>query len=204
MRFLLPAALSAAFMTSVTVAYTSDTGTATETQAPKETTTGFAHKTAKKAVHIAAKVGFKRTAPPGYWFTDTSDLTAPISSFGLFSDSNNQKIIFVIFNGMAPRALDRFAQVPPFSDVIAASPDELNKYESMKGSEILGNSKFDYYVKTYPIANQATKVMLVGLLPPQKADKSVLVLGQALHEGIYDYKSTLSLIDTMWKKRLRR
>ncbi len=159
---------------------------------------------AAKAVQLAVNVlGFKGTAPPGYWFEDTSALTSPLPSFGLFSSSASQKIVFVIFNDMSPvQALDRFTQIPPFSDVVASvqSTEGVGKVigKVTEGTQIIGENNFHYYVYNYPTANNSTKEMLVGSFPAKEAGKGVLVLGQAFNEkSDYDYRSSLFLIDTM-------
>jgi hypothetical protein len=167
------------------------------TQAP---TTQNNSKNAEQAVKLAVKiVGFKGIAPPGYWFEDTSSITNPLPSFGIYSDASNQKIIFVIFNDMSSvQALERFVQIPPFSDVISGAADSNEKAVKLtEGSQILGEGHFHYYVHTYPTANKVIKAMLVGSFPAKEPGKSVLVLGQALKEGNYDYKSTLFLVDAM-------
>ncbi len=155
------------------------------------------NKNAEQAVKLAVNsVGFKGIAPPGYWFEDTTNITAPLPSFGIFSDSSDQKIIFVIFNDMSPvQALDRFIQIPPFSDVVANTNGIPTKIA--EGSQIIGEGSFHYFVHNYSTANNASKLMLVGAFPAKETGKGVLVLGQALKESKYDYKSTLFLVDAM-------
>lgn len=158
------------------------------------------HKNSEVAVRLAVnEVGLKSKAPPGYWFEDTNALTSPLSSFGIFSDSGNQKVIFVVFNDLSPvHALDRFIQIPPFTDVTAPAADSGQKVVKVaEGSQILGEGDFHYYVHTYPVAGKGPNTILVGSFPIQNSSKSVLVLGQGLKDERYDYKSTLFLVDAM-------
>lgn len=170
------------------------------------TTNQIENKNAEQAVKLAVNVaGFKGTAPPGYVFEDTASATNPLASFGIFSDSSNQKVLFVIFNDMSPvQSLDRFIQIPPFSDVTAPPPGSIDRVTKItEGSQILGEGNFHYYVHSYPTSdkNKANRTILVGSFPAKDTGKSILVLGQALKdggkEGNYDYKSTLFLVDAM-------
>ncbi len=170
------------------------------------TVTQGENKNAEQAVKLAVNVvGFKGITPPGYMFEDTTSTTNPLSSFGIFSDSSNQKILFIIFNDMSPvQSLDRFIQIPPFSDITAPPPGSEGKVVKItEGSQILGDGNFHYYVHNYPTNDKAkgTRTILVGSFPAKDPGKSVLVLGQALKEGnkdgSYDYKSTLFLVDAM-------
>ncbi len=167
-------------------------------------TTQVQNKNADQAVKLAVDVvGFKGIAPPGYVFEDTSALTSPLLSFGLSSDSSNQKVLFVIFNDLSTvQALDRFIQIPPFCDVTAPNPEYGGKVTKIdEGSIILGYGDFHYYVHDYPLPTaenlKAHKVILVGSFRAKEENKSVLVVGQALLGGTYDYKSTLFLVDAM-------
>ena len=169
-------------------------------QAPQEvahTAPPPGNKNAEQAVKLAVgSVGFKGITPPGYWFEDTTNVTSPLPSFGINSDASNQKVIFVIFNDMSPvQALDRFIQIPPFSDVVSSTEGPPTKIT--EGSQILGEGAFHYFVYSYFTASNTKKVMLVGAFPAKESGKGVLVLGQALKEGNYDYKSTLFLVDAM-------
>jgi hypothetical protein len=174
-------------------------GNSTSTAPPQVSTNKVENKDAAQSVKLATSVvGFKGTAPPGYWFADTSALTDPLPSFGLFSESANQKIVFVIFNDLSPiHALDRFTQIPPFSDVVPSVSDELFAQKAKEGSQILGDTSFHYFVREYNTSNHSSKTMLIGSFPAKESGKGVLVLGQTLKEGIYDFKSTLFVIDNM-------
>jgi hypothetical protein len=161
------------------------------------------NKNIEQVIQLAVNVvGFKGIAPPGYSFADSAAETSPLPSFVMFSEANNQKILFVIFNDMSPvLALDRFTQIPPFSDIVATKDPGREEFKVTEGSQILGDGNFHYFVRGYPTAINTIKTMLVGSFPAKEAGKSVLVLGQALKEGTYDYKSTLFLIDTMAESR---
>ncbi len=163
---------------------------------PVHVATPVNNKNAEQAVKLAVNsVGFKGIVPPGYWFEDTMNITNPLPSFGIYSDSSNQKVIFVLFNDMSPvQALDRFTQIPPFSDVVATSEPAKKVYE---GSQVIGEGAFRYYVYNYTTASNTSKTMLIGSFPAKESGKGILVLGQTLNPGNFDFKSTLFLVDAM-------
>jgi hypothetical protein len=100
---------------------------------------------------------------------------------------------------MSPvQALDRFTQIPPFSDVAGGAPSMEGLGKITEGTQIIGENNFHYYVYNYPTANNTKKTMLVGSFPAQQTGKGILVLGQAFRDKTdYDYKSTLFLVDAM-------
>jgi len=174
------------------------------------------HHDSAKAVDLAVTAaGFKSEAPPGYWYEDTSEITKPAKSFGLYSQSGNQKVLFVLFDDLAPvLALPDFINRPLFSGVSgpATATDMSAKVD--QGSQILGSGNLSWYVGRYTTATAtATEtatittteadqarvvVILVGSFPAKIETKSFLVIGQNFDNGIsYDYKSALWLIDHM-------
>lgn len=159
------------------------------------------HHSSESAVRIAVQsAGFKGTAPPGYWYEDTSDITKPNKSFGLYSEPSNQKILFVVFDDMAPvQGLDNFIQRPLFTDAKGlyggrASADSIVD----QGKQLLGSGHILWYLGRYETGGDQKLPILIGSFPAKTQGKSILVIGQALTNGSsYDYKSTLWLIDQM-------
>jgi len=163
------------------------------------------HKPSEKAVEIATKfAGFKGTAPPGYWYEDTTELTKPQPSFGLFSDQSNQKVVFIVNDDMAPvNDLANFVGKPPFTDVYAAANTKDVKAD--EGNQILGDGNLHWFVGHYSKPNPnggdipALENILTGGYQSPVKGKSIIVVGRVLKATAnqYDYKTTLWLCDQM-------
>jgi hypothetical protein len=161
-----------------------------------------AHPNSEKAMKLAVdNAGFKATAIPGYWYEDTTDLTKPQPSFGMWSEQSNQKIIFVIMDDMAPvRNLTNFVGLPPFCDVYRAEAIETVKQSD--GTQVLGDGDFAWFLGRYnlqkPEKGIDTENILIGSFVSPIKGKSILVVGRALDRAKgYDYKTTLWLCDQM-------
>lgn len=180
------------------------------TSAPVETQAPLVHHSSEAAVQLAVEsAGFKGLAPPGYWYEDTSELTKPAKSFGLYSETSNQKILFVVFDDMtAVTGLPSFFASPVFTDVKKVpqgSQDSQTKID--EGSQIIGSGDMRWRVARYEIVDPAQitsdgsnphQSILVGSFCAKEPNKSILVIGQPLKsQSIYDYKITLWLIDLM-------
>lgn len=159
------------------------------------------HKSSEKSVKLAVEAaGFKATAVPGYWYEDTSDITKPTPSFGLYSELANQKINFLIFDDMSPvQNLKNFCGLPPFAGVLRS--DSLADSKVDENYQVLGDGYLHWFVGRYAstASNSNLDMVLIGAFPSPIKGKSVLVVGQSLkaNNQPYDYKSSLSLIDTM-------
>ncbi len=173
---------------------------ATQTQNPQEEKHGDSDKAVKLAVAFG---GLKATALPTYWFEDTAEVTKPLQSFGLYSKTANQKVIFAVYDDMSPaQNLDSFLPKPPFADV-NASTEWREKGTVQRSTQILGDGELKWACCRYPAASVALKgksiQVLVGGYPAKVKGKAILVIGKALDDnsGTYDYKTTLDLIEHM-------
>ncbi len=156
-------------------------------------------KSSEKAVQMAVEyAGFSGTAIPGYWFTDTSELTKPAKSFGMESDQGNNKVIFEIMDDMAAvENLANFRNKPPMqTDIAANEPDtQYDEHQSLLGSEKLATTVGEYSL----LEDKTQKIrILVGGFPSPQAGKSILVISRAKDPAKpYDPRGTEFLIDQM-------
>jgi len=153
----------------------------------------------KKAVQLAVdEGGFSATAPPMYSYTDTSELTAPTPSFGLESEQANQKILFIVYDDMAPvQSLDNFVGKPPFQDVDRADGGGSAIVDSSE--QILGAGKLKWILGRYTKPGNKDLIhILLASFPAAKEGKSILVVGQAYDDKgkrAYNHKTTLFVLD---------
>ncbi len=150
----------------------------------------------KKAVQLAIdEGGFSPTAPPMYWFADTTDQTSPSPSFGLNSEQANQKILFIIYDDLAPvDSLKQFVAKPPYVEVDRC---DYNSDVLDRGSQILGGGKMGWILSKYTAPGVQDKIlMMLASFPGIKDGKSILVVAQAFDPTkIYNHKTTLFVLD---------
>lgn len=151
----------------------------------------------KKAVQLAVdEAGFSATAPPMYWYADTSEVTAPTPSFGLNSEQTNQKLLFIVYDDMAPvTSLNNFVGRPPFQEVDRA---DLSNTLIDSSEQILGAGKLKWILGKYTKAGMKEPIhIMLASFPAAKQGKSILVVGQAFDEKkrAYNHKTTLFVLD---------
>ncbi|HEY9717779.1 MAG TPA: hypothetical protein V6C69_09945, partial [Trichormus sp.] len=161
------------------------------------------HANSTKAMDLATKfAGFKSTTPPGYWFEDTTDITKPAVSFGIYSDQANQKLLFIIMDDMSPvQDLSSFVGLPPYVPVLRAAPKDTRVGE---GNQIIGDGYLHWFYGRFQKEKLATKdevpttLVLIGAYPSPVKGKSILIVGRAMNEDIpYDSQACLFLVDQM-------
>lgn len=152
----------------------------------------------KKAVQLAVdEAGFSATVPPMYNYTDTSEITAPTISFGLESEQANQKILFIVYDDLAPlQSLNNFVGKPPFQEVDRVA-DTANVIVD-SSEQILGAGKLKWILGRYtkPGAEGKIQIMLASFAAV-KPGKSILVVAQAFDakKRAYNHKTTLFILD---------
>lgn len=152
----------------------------------------------KKAVQLAVdEGGFSATAPPMYSYVDTSDLTAPTRSFGLNSEQANQKILFIVYDDLAPlSSLNNFVGKPPFQEVDRADAGTAIIDSS---EQILGAGKLKWILGRYTKPGSKDPIhILLASFPAAKEGKSILVVAQAYDDKskrAYNHKTTLFVLD---------
>lgn len=176
---------------------TSTTTTTTSTTQP--------HANDEKAAGLAVEfAGFKSSTPPGYWYEDTSTITAPLPSFGMMSERANQRVIFMVHDDMAPvNNLENFIGRPPFAEVNPADKPDTIKIDQAERD--FGTGKLKYFVGRYLTPKGNDRLVLTGAYPSPREGKSILVVGTSLNDSvIYDPGSTLWLIDHMGEEYTAR
>ena len=154
----------------------------------------------QKAVEIATEyAGFSATPPPMYWYKDTSDITAPAKSFGLYSEQSNQRILCVVYDDNTPlNSLRGFVGKPPHVEVDRA---ELSNAIADEGEQIIGNGKMKWILGKYSAPKKKNPVnILLAAFPTGKDDQSILVIGQSFKDPDqrkYDFKTTLFVLDQL-------
>ena len=154
------------------------------------------HHSSPQAITVATDViGFSPTLPTGFWYEDTSALTKPSQSVGIYSDTSNQKITFIVFDDtQAMTGLDSFITKPPFSEAKSQAPAS----QGVNASLPIGKGLFKYYEGKYIDLQDKEFSMLIGAFLPKAEGKSVYVTATQLHDtGLpYDFKSALFIIDS--------
>jgi hypothetical protein len=162
------------------------------------------HANSSKAMDLATKyAGFKSTTPPGYWFEDTSDITKPAVSFGIYSQQANQKLMFLIMDDMSPvQDLSSFVGLPPYVPVLRC--ERATDVKVDEGNQIIGDGYLHWFYGRYQKEKLAKKdedpnmLVLVGGYPSPEKGKSILLVGRAMNEDIpYDRQAALFLVDQM-------
>jgi hypothetical protein len=161
------------------------------------------HNSSSAAVRLGVSVGFKGTAPPEYWYEDTLKQTDPAKSFGLYSETTNQKVLFVIFDDLsAVQNFESFLTKPPYVPLTYVAP-VISSIHADDGSQTLGKGSLKWFVGNYTVEPtegnpSGTQKILIASFEGQQAGQSVLVIGRPLKDtAVYDYKSALWLIDQM-------
>jgi TonB C terminal len=165
--------------------------------------TAIGKNSSPEAVRLGVSVGFKGTAPPEYWYEDTSKQTAPAKSFGIYSETTNQKLLFLVFDDQsAVQNFEQFLLKPPFV-TLTEVPQQASNVHADDGSETFGSGSLKWFVGKYSV--EATEgnpsgyaKILLASFQGQNPAQSVLVIGRPLKDtATYDYKSALWLIDQM-------
>ena len=159
------------------------------------------------ASQIAMKyAGFSKKTPDGYWYADTKKATEPTESFGVFSKSSNQMILFLVFDDTtATTMLPNFAAKPPYTAVATG----IKHRKVATGEEPLGSgTKFKWILSEYPlkpIGETAFFRELVGGMPSVEEGKSILVVARSLDATMgYSHNNTLFIIDNLSKDRVAK
>ncbi len=157
------------------------------------------HSNSSKASLLASQsAGFSQTPPAGYWYEDTSEQTNPIPSFGLYSDNQNQKLLFIIMNNMScVEHLEKFTNNPVY--IKTDDFGEIGK-KIADGSQPIGNDQLKWFVGTYPLPpkDKEFQTILIGAYPSPLESKAVLVIGTSMDNHTdYNYRNSLFIIDLM-------
>lgn len=169
------------------------------------------------AVFVAANyLGLPEKAPPTYWYADTSSKTAPAKSFGLYSSTANQRIMFVVFDDMNPvDNLGFFTKKPPY--VSCRPPSDDNILQS--GNTNLGKKNLKWSLVKLKKPQDAFKApglgesvetvasknfnVLIGAVPTRKKGKSMLMIARGYSDDHkYSHDETLLRLEAAFKKDL--
>jgi hypothetical protein len=152
--------------------------------------------TIKNAVDFA---GFSGTAIPGYWYTDTQELTTPLKSFGMESEQSNNKVLFMVMDDMSAvnNITTLFAKPLYCPEVL---PLEVRGAKVDLQSSLLGTEKLATIVQTYQLKDdiEHSIKIVTSAFPSPVSGKSILVVSKPLDTAKpYDARSTEFLIDSM-------
>lgn len=151
------------------------------------------------------EAGFKVQPVGDYWYEDTTEITKPNPSFGVYSERTNQKIIFVVQNDMSAYAnLKAFEKKPPFVDDFyfhEGAPSET-------GKQVLGEDTLNWMILNGNDGKGNAMKILLAAFPGLKEGTSILVTGQPLTKegrGVsYDPTIAINVIDQMAEERTQR
>lgn len=189
-----PATSVSATSTNTGSASSTATGTGTDQSSQKQQPSGEVFKSSLKIAD------FKNTPIGQFQFTDTSKDTAPKPSFGLESESSNQKIYFVVWpNAITTEAVDSNVTLPPYVP-LKVYPEGLMKLPNVaQGTSPLRN--FCWKVKRYLNSDKKDTLALVGAFSSTQQDKSILVVAMPFKgEGDLDFKNTVNVIERMFNE----
>lgn len=177
---------------------------AVKTEPGQTTTTAVnSHPNSEKARELAVKsAGFKVNPIPEHWYEDTSEISKPNNSFGVYSERANQKIIFTEFpDGSPVNNLSAFMGKPPYTDTTIA----LNEPIVEQGKQVLGDGSLNYMIVRVNNKEGVEKKILLASFPSIIPGKSFLVVGQPLSTETgsvtYDSKAAIGIIDQMASER---
>lgn len=159
------------------------------------------------ASQLAMKfAGFPKKTPDGYWYADTKKATSPTKSFGVFSKSSNQKILFLIFDdNTATQMLPNFVAKPPYTNVGKVIK---SKVVSEDEKALASTEKFKWILSDYPRSSSREHGMfraLVGGMPSIQEGKSILVVARSFDDVQgYSHTNTLFIIDNLTKDRQKQ
>lgn len=155
----------------------------------------------KLAVEVA---GFRVQPLDDYWYEDTSELTKPNQSFGVYSERTNQKILFVIQNDMSAfQNLKAFEKKPPYVEDFFFN-EGIN---SETGKQVLGEDTLNWMILNGADGKGKGMKILLASFPALKENQSILVTGQPLSKegnASYDPTITMAVIDHMSAERTER
>mgnify|MGYP000355235226 CR=1 FL=1 len=171
------------------------------------TTTGTSvpgHPNSEKATELAVKsAGFKVNPINDHWYEDTSEITKPNPSFGIYSNLANQKIILTEFGDTSPvNNLAAFVGKPPYTDVKSA---EGREPIVQQGKQVLGEGTLNWIIMHGPNKDGDDKKVLLASFLSIIPGKSFLVVGQPLSlessMKSYDPKVAIAVIDQLASDR---
>jgi TonB family protein len=182
----------------------------TVSQPTATTTSVAASKNSDKARAVAeGSVGFKGALPSSYYYVDTSGQTNGMPSFGIESESSNQKILIVVWNNISPfENLDLLTRKIPDTDYVPLEEPIVDHGESLVNGQPLKWEVAHYQHSTPPpdpTANNPNpqapppQMVLVGAYQHPSANKAIVVIARPYDANTqsFDYKTTLWLIDTL-------
>lgn len=155
---------------------------------------------APAAEEVAAQVasqfaGFKGKPPEGYKYTDTSADTPGQKSFGIESETRNQKVLFLVWDNDTPvDNLDLLLTKVPF---MKNDTPKLGDIQVDRGSKIIGGGPMPYFVGRYTADSKPIMVLLAAYRSPVPG-KAIIVIAKPFDSSDkLDYGSSLWLVDTM-------
>ncbi len=165
------------------------------------------HPSAEKATALAVKsAGFKVLAIPEFWYEDTSEISKPNDSFGVYSERANQKIICTEFADLSPVSnLSAFIGKPPYVEMVI---EDMRDCVVDQGKQVLGDGTLSWMVVKGKAKDDKSKSVLVASFPSIIAGKSFLVIGQSLKDDTgnqsYDAKGAVNIIDQLASERTQQ
>ncbi|MBX9694156.1 MAG: hypothetical protein K2Z81_17365, partial [Cyanobacteria bacterium] len=160
----------------------------------------------------ASAAGLASTAPAGYWYADTSSITAPLKSFGLHSEQANQKLLFILFDDTIPiDDLNAYVDEPPYTNLVKVKQlDEGDRqlgavqmqwvsceykpgksHKKFKGTDLLDDK--DHRPEKEPV--------LVASFPAVEKGKSILIVGQSYApDKVFEKDDALFILDSLVDK----
>jgi len=138
--------------------------------------------------------GFKRQAPPTYEYVNTKELTGETISFGLNSERQNQKLLFLLWDNWGPiNDLGLITGKVPYTDFVKLE----QKVDS--GQQGIGGGPFTWLAGRFiRAADSKIELAFVGAYRSPVEDKAVVVIGRSFSdEQPLDYNLTISVVDSM-------
>jgi hypothetical protein len=151
---------------------------------------------------LASKsAGFKITPIPDWWYEDTSELTKPAPSFGVFSERTNEKLVFVKFDDMSPVAnLTAFAGKPPYMIDGSVLTEKETEGILDHGEQVLGDATVKWILVRCTNKDTVEVRVFLASFPAMEKGQSFLVVGQKYDPAStsgFDHQVALATIDQL-------
>lgn len=158
-----------------------------------------------KAAVVAAKIAnFINPPIAPYQYEDTSALTAPKKSFGVVSEAQNQRLLFVEWPSpmylMKREVLSQFRSPLPFLGYKYA--DNAGKLVTKGDTPRIYYEVYNYSVpppKDDPAKGAKEAICMIGVMPSTNEQSCILVIAQPYKlEGALDYTTSVSICSRMY------
>jgi len=152
-----------------------------------------------KTKELAAKyAGFKSKPLATYEYVDTTELTKSQPAFGLESETQDQKLLFLIWDNQGPLDdLSLITKQVPFVGVLPHS--KAMDHPVDQGISYIGGAPFNWICQRYiRKEDKKEEILMVGAFKSPEPGKAVVVIARAFNpDDLLQHHTSLAVIDVM-------